>query len=178
MHSSSSAFFVLQTSFCNIFILAKMFCIRKHFFLLLLYSFYPLLVQNKQTKIKGNEKKELVIPGDFCCSHSHHYLSHNFYPFLFTFRFLWKWHWLVSPSTPKPFLYILISLSHFSHICHSSNVLFIYSLGIILYFAKLQSHQSESYCVINIFCHKANRTQWVFFLISGHYCKTICARTN
>lgn len=66
---------------------------------------------------------------------------------------------------------------YFSQTCHPLNALFICSLSVILYFAKLQSYQSKFYC-INIFFHKANRTQCAFFLISGHYCKNVCARTN
>lgn len=163
MHSSISVFWILQTSFYNIFILVKRFCIRKLFFV---YSSYPLWVQNKKKlKRKWKMKKKVVTPQEICVVHvliiifyiispsPHHHL------YCFFFR---EWCQLAWPSSLNYFVYILINLSCFSQTCHSLMLYLPTVWGIILYFANLQSHQCEFLC-INIFFHKANRTQFTLF---------------
>lgn len=182
LHSSGSMFCILQTSFVTYLFWQKCSVLKK-FFLGGVYFSYLLWVQNKKTNKKKRKKKwknkNQVTPGDFCGSHSHHSVLHNFsHPHSYLYCcFFRKWHWLVSPHAPNSFVYILINPFCFPQMCHSLNALFIYGLSVILYFAKLQSYQNKFYC-INILFHKANRTQCAFFLISGHHCKTACARTN
>lgn len=56
--------------------------------LLFVYSLTPLWVQNikiikENKKMQKNTTKHQVTPGDFCRSHSHHYVLHNFFSLSF-----------------------------------------------------------------------------------------------